>query len=284
MRRSVAFPLLLLFMASDAAADICQWTDANGVTHFDSPDQVPAQYRSQCKTSGGSSTPAAKPAGAKKAAPSASAPSSLKTFEIPYTNEGSTKRVIIPVTFNDSVTAPMALDTGAPGLVMSVDLALRLRLFSQGRGNLLVASGGIGGTAPGILTITDAVSIADARTKVVPTTVVDNLSTAFEGLIGMDVLAGYNVTIDAKRQVVVFQEHPPDPNARGGHDEAWWRTTFQEFRETRDRWVAYAKSLDNARVASDRRAFAEFQKRESEQLLLKLHQHASDAAVPQEWR
>src|SRR5262245_41496168 len=149
MRRSVAIPLLLLLMAcataSDLAAEICQWTDENGVTH-------------QCAPSAGPSAPATKQAARSTAASSAQPPAgpSPKTFEIPYQDEGSTKRVIIPVTFNDTVTAPMALDTGSPGLVMCVDLAKRLRLFSQGKGNLIVANGGIGGTAPGILTITDS--------------------------------------------------------------------------------------------------------------------------------
>jgi len=40
----------------------------------------------------------------------------LKKIEVPYTAfEGTAHRVIIPVQFNGSITAKMALDTGSPG-------------------------------------------------------------------------------------------------------------------------------------------------------------------------
>ena len=42
-------------------------------------------------------------------------------YEIPFeAYEGAAKRIIISVTFNDSVTAPMMLDTGAPGMLISL--------------------------------------------------------------------------------------------------------------------------------------------------------------------
>ena len=40
----------------------------------------------------------------------------LKRYEVSYkAYEGMARRIIIPVRFNDSVTAPMVLDTGATG-------------------------------------------------------------------------------------------------------------------------------------------------------------------------
>jgi hypothetical protein len=71
-----------------------------------------------------------------------------RKFEVPYqASEGSARRVIVPVTFNDRVTVPMALDTGSPGMVVSFGLAARLGLFSADKGTLVVEASGIGGTA-----------------------------------------------------------------------------------------------------------------------------------------
>ena len=284
--------LMLLFLTwtSIGASEPCQWTDDKGVIHLDDPAEVPVKYQSQCKkpdTRPGADTSTSTTRGPASPTPAETKtpPGAPKRFEVPYKNEESARRVIIPVTFNDAITAPMALDTGAPGMVMSIDLAERLGLFSHGNGNLLVAAGGVGGTSLAVLTITESVSIEGARAEFVPTTVMKSISTEIEGLIGMDFLSGHKVSIDTKRQVVVFEEIPADPNERGGHDEAWWRKTFQEFREARDRWRDHASALAHDDGASEEsKALAEFQAREAEQLLLKLHAHASDVAVPQEWR
>lgn len=284
--------LLVSWSSGGIASELCQWTDDKGVTHLDDSTQVPVKYQGQCAkpaSKSSSETPAAQHGAP---GPGPTEPAEKKTpaiapkrIEVPYKNEGSTRRVIISVTFNDSITAPMALDTGAPEMVMSIDLAQRLGLFTHGNGNLLVAAGGVGGSTLAVLTITDSVSVEGARQEFVPTTVMKSVSKEFEGLIGMDFLAGYTVSIDTKRQVVVFEESPADPNARGGHDEAWWRKTFKEFREARDRWRIHASSLAHNDGARDEaKALAEFEAREAEQLLLKLHAHASDVAVPQEWR
>ncbi len=289
--------ILLLFMSAFVglgviAGELYQWTDENGVTHLaDTLDDIPAKYRDQCKTS---VTPASvpKPAAAvvpatapvaPAPAPAAPAPASgFKTFEVPYENEGSNRRVIIPVTFNDSTTVPMALDTGSPGLVICFELALKLGLFSKGYGNLIVATGGVGGVAAAISTITDSISVEGARDVFVPTTVTSRLSPKFEGLIGMDFLSGYTVSIDTTRQVVVFQEKPANPDWHGGHDEAWWRKTFKDFRETRDRWQGQLDALDPNLLYKP--TLLVYEAQEAQQLLLKLHQHASDVGVPQDWR
>ena len=271
------------------ASDFYEWTDENGVTHFASSlDEVPAKYRGQAK--------APKPSATSKAAPASVAPKagpataevgggSPARFEVPYQAfEGSARRVIIPVTLNDAVTAKMALDTGAPGMVVSVSLAQRLGLFSRDGGTLLVGAAGIGGTDIGILTIVDSVSLAGARSVFVPTTVTTRtMSSEFDGLIGMDFLANYSAHIDSKNQVVVFEANPCGAECPGGHDESWWRNTFKAFRAERDRWQARAKAVEGG-GSSDARGFTSFQMRESERLLQRLDGYASDNAVPRHWR
>lgn len=51
----------------------------------------------------------------------------LNSYEVPFeAYEGSAQRVIVSITFNDSVTVPMLIDTGAPGLLILPKLAKQL--------------------------------------------------------------------------------------------------------------------------------------------------------------
>ena len=290
MRRVSAASILALaifsFSGSVSVAEIYKWTDENGELHVaTSLADVPERYRDQITRVKTDTAPAAKPAATKDTEKSSIAVSEpeLRRFEVPYKNQGSTRRVIIPVTFNDNVTVPMALDTGSPGMVISLGLAVKLGIFSRDSGTLLTEVGGIGGGALSILTIVDSVSVKGARDVFVPTNVMPGLSHDFEGLIGMDFLSNYMISIDTRKKVVVFQETEPEPGSRGGHDEDWWRKTFEEFRLVRDGWKDYAKS-SNQRPGSDAEAFVQFQLREAERLLLRLDLYASDNAVPRHWR
>lgn len=285
----LAIVLAVFAVCTDLHADIYKWTDEDGVTHFaTSLEDVPERYRDQVETRVSTPEPEraaeAVPAKESETAAPQDADEDLGRFEIPYEPfEGSARRIIIPVTFNDRVTVPMALDTGAPGMVISVGLATRLGLFSRDGGTLLTEAGGIGGSQIAVRTIVDSVSVQRARDTFVPTTITAPVSEAFEGLIGLDFLTNYTISIDSKRQVLVFRQTPPDPSRRGGHDEAWWRKTFEDFRAARDYWRERAETF-RGRPDSDAAAFIEFQARESQRLLQRLDNYASDNAVPRHWR
>ncbi len=213
----------------------------------------------------------------------------------PY--EGSAKRIIILVKFNDSVTARMIIDTGAPGMVISEKLAERLGVFESDEGTLLIQTGGIGGTVPAVRTIIDKVSIGKVWDRFVPTTVVEkSISGAFEGLIGMDFTSKYSMHVDSKRKVVIFDELPPDENAPGGRDEQWWRTTFREFNSYREAWMEYGEELDKkirdnstgkisdtAELQKLRKA-AGWQYQQADKLLNRLDRYANEHFVPRYWR
>jgi len=221
----------------------------------------------------------------------------LDRYEVPYeAYEGRAKRIIISVTFNDSVTAPMALDTGSPGMLISPRLAEKLGIFNEDEGKLLITAGGIGGSAPAIRTIIDRVEVGGARDRFIPTTVIPSISSSFEGLIGMDFMSNYSISIDTKRKVLVFEELPPMPDSLGGHDEEWWRTNFQEFGSLRTAWKKYRDDLD--KKISDApmnfgpitnnlkrlREFSEQQYKDADKLFDKLTQYARQYAVPMHWR
>ena len=281
--------IAVLCFSGSASAEIYKWIDENGELHVaTSLADVPERYRDQITRIKTDKAPAPKRPATNDAAATEQpqvplAEPTLRRFEVPYENQGSTRRVIIPVTFNDTVTAPMALDTGSPGMVIWLGLAVKLGIFTRDSGTLLTEVGGIGGGALSILTIVDSVSVQGARDAFVPTNVMAGLSEDFEGLIGMDFLTNYMISIDTRKKVVVFQETEPQPGTRGGHDEGWWRRTFEDFRVVRDGWKKYAKSADQ-RPGSRAEAFVKFQLREAERLLLRLDLYASDNAVPRHWR
>jgi hypothetical protein len=277
------------------ASSFWQWTDDKGQTHIaDSLEKIPADYRDRATPLNAGPAPAAAAVPSKdsnhpvattslaRPEPPVERLSALKRIELPYiAQEGSAQRVIVPVTFNNSVTAQMAVDTGSPGLVISFELAERLGLFSENQGTLFVLISGVGGDSLAIRTIIDSVAIDAATDNFVPTRVSKAISTEFEGLIGMDFMSNYMVSIDSEKHVLVLQERSADPQARGGHPESWWRKVFSEFRAARDGWELRAKSRNLSERAAE---LAAFQAREAEVLYQRLEVHASEVGVPREWR
>jgi hypothetical protein len=285
------FYSLLLFLilqpALSPGADLYRWVDQEGTVHMtDALAQVPAQYRDQVdtRTLGTATQRDGKPSRI-----SATLPSGLNHFEIPYQAfEGTARRIIIPVTFNDSVTARMLLDTGSPGLMISPELAERLGLVEERKGRLRVMAAGIGGSVAASLAIVDTVRVGDAHSEFLPATITKIPSSSFEGLVGMDFMANYRIEIDTKNNVLVLNELPPQLDRPGGHDESWWRSNFQNFAGLRAQWGNSLADLDRESLASserERRAdVIKEQFEEADRLCRKLERYARDNSVPVSWR
>lgn len=216
---------------------------------------------------------------------------SQNKIEVSYTAfEGSSRRVIIPVVLNGSITAKMALDTGSPGMLIFDRLANRLGLFEKDDGKLLTYSAGIGGEAPSVLTIVDSVQVGRAEDRFIPTYIVASLSDSFDGLIGMDFMANYSIRIDTAKHVVVFEELPDRQSMPGGHDELWWRDNFRNFAIIRGQWKQFRESLNKITMERDPKKlegiklFADRQYREADRLFTKLNSYAVTNSVPMNWR
>ena len=213
----------------------------------------------------------------------------LDQFSIPYTAYvGTARRIIIPVTFNDRVTAPMLLDTGAPGMHISERLAEKLGIFDKEDGNLLISVGGIGGTVPAVFTIVDSIRVGKAEDNFIPTTIAPSISDHFEGLIGMDFMANYTIQIDNRNRLLLFTELPESEDMPAGHDESWWKINFSRFRYMKTAWEEYREFLEKNKDGTDtfKRMieFAERQYGEAEYLYNRLSVYASEHSVPLEWR
>jgi hypothetical protein len=143
-----------------------------------------------------------------------------------------------------------------------------------------------------VLVVLDSLSVDEARTEFVPATVTAPLTNAFEGLVGMDFLAGYSVHIDTQRHRLVLTELPESSARPAGHDEAWWRRTFTQFDGQQTYWQQVHASLkervSRSQISGDGSAellsFAERQAHEADQLASRLERYASNNSVPREWR
>ena len=283
---------LLSFLSSTFAGDLVQWTDEKGTLHFsDSMDTVPAKYRGRAKLEkleeaklqqrSRSEAPLAGSDG--RTLESRGEKPTITSHEVPFeAYEESAQRVIVSVTFNDSVTAPMILDTGAPGLTISAKLAEKLGIFSNDEGKVQGSAGGIGGKTPAIRTFIDKVQLGGAKDSFIPATIIDSMgSRAFEGLIGMDFMSKYSMKIDSAKRVVVFEELSPDPNSPGGRNEQWWRGLFKELYSLRTAWKSHASQYVRGHYEWQ---FAVRQMKETDKLLNKLDRYASEHSVPQTWR
>jgi hypothetical protein len=210
----------------------------------------------------------------------------LKKYAVPYS--GNSRRIIIPVTFNGRVTAKMLLDTGAPGMHISDVLAEKLGLLDSRESNLWVTVGGIGGSVPAIFTIVDSIRVGETEDNFIPTFISRSVSIEFEGLIGMDFMANYEVRIDTKKQVVIFEELPESKDMPAGHNEQWWRTTFDQFKSLRLAWERHRDSFSRRGVNTERekdvKAFIDRQCNKVTELNDRLSGYASQHSVPLEWR
>lgn len=285
---NVALGISLLPFAS--GSDLVQWTDEKGVLHFsDSLENVPPRYRDQVKLDKLKDNPLpqrsrVEGASALRTNEPVTEQLKLKSYEVPFeAYEGTAQRVIVSVTFNDTVTARMAIDTGAPGLVISPKIASQLGLFHNDEGRVVIQSGGIGGRVPAIKTFIDKVQVGDASDTFIPATVVRSISSSFEGLLGMDFMSKYAFKIDSVKHVVIFDELRPNPEWPGGRPEQWWRNRFRELHNLREAWLkVIPREHWHAQYAVGK--FASQQVTEVDKLLDKLDRHANYYSVPQTWR
>lgn len=307
-RLSTLTPLIalaLVFAVGASAGEVLKWTDEDGNTHFaDSLTSVPPRYRDQVEQKRyrkRTRSTVRQQSGQEENSYAASSSGrrerrgALARFEVPYrAYEGAARRIIIPVTFNNSVTANMVLDTGAPGMLIRPRLAEKLGIFEKDDGMLLTRSGGLGGSVPAIYTIIDRVNIGGAEDRFIPTTIAPFFGGPYEGLIGMDFMAGYSIRIDTRRHVVVFEEMAPVASMPGGHDATWWRINFHKFSKMREQWKTYSSYWDERMSSTglsgeggytrEMKEFAQRQYAEANKLFGKLDSYASHNAVPMHWR
>ena len=293
---------LAITLASTTWAEMYRWKDDQGRIHFsDSLHNVPEQYRPQSKTyqsqSGrlnlfeeGNTTPQKK--NVQPLSPTVPDQPS-NTLSIPFVSrEGSANRIIINIEFNNRVTAPILVDTGSPGLVLSTGLATELGLVDEDSDNMLVLISGIGGTQISARAIVESLSFGGVTERMIPAYIIPDQSTAYRGLIGMDILSGYSLTIDSVNKRLIGSKIVTTENRPGGRDRAWWQKNFTEILYYMNFWKQQEDSLNSSHSPYSRlsskyqrvKQFIQTQRQESQKLYDQLEQYARSKSVPRHWR
>jgi len=302
----ILFTVLSLLYFSNIALskDIYKWVDENGVTHFSNTEAgVPEKFKADDN--------AVRFKGYHNIGRDSNYNYEEPTTEhlqdyqfngegylIPFTAyEGSARRIIVPVTLNNSVTANFALDTGSPGMIISSAMAKRLGLYENDSGMLLSVARGIGGQVAVMRTIIDEVQIGGAKETFVPASITpDSMSKSFEGLIGMDFMGNYSISIDNINNFIVLRENIDNSDMPAGHSQKWWKNTFKEFKAYRDGWFNLSELIRNQTRNSifnidlgnkdikKLQELVEWQYQESTKLLNRLESYAREHEVPNHWR
>lgn len=111
------------------------------------------------------------------------------------------RSILVPVTFNRSTTAHLVLDTGAGMTMITHKLATTLRLPSIGSSYLT----GIGGTVRTEIARVDSVRVGDAEVAGMPISIHDAFNhPKFEGLLGMDFLGRFHVSVDSAKHLLIL--------------------------------------------------------------------------------
>lgn len=291
---------LCLQSAPVNAGKIYRWVDEQGQLHFsDSPQNAPAELRQDAKEyrpSASSLTVTSPSLPSAAALPRATAPGGgpKDSISIPYTaKEGSANRVIIDITFNGAVTAPILVDTGSPGLIISDDLADRLGLFDKNGSGLMVLISGIGGNKAATRTIVENLTIGDITEEFIPAHIVSGMSDAYQGLIGMDILARYTLTIDPANQRLIANEIATTQDLPAGRSRSWWQTNFREFNYYTEFWDQQANLISKSDSPYSRlpatqskklKDFISRQQSEAQHLYSQLERFARWRNVPRHWR
>ncbi|PLY03961.1 MAG: hypothetical protein C0622_03715 [Desulfuromonas sp.] len=305
--RKKPFIVLVLFLTlftslliGSSCAEIYRWRDDQGRIHFsDSLHDVPQHLREKTRDNGTtyetanvfSSGDQGGQVGARSDGNTLAG--NEETISIPFTDkEGLADRVIIDITFNGTVTAPIMVDTGSPGLVLSASLAAQLGLIDYDGDNMLVLIGGIGGTQVAARAIVDEIKIDSIRERFIPAHIISDSSAAYQGLIGMDILSQYSLTINASERRLIAIKLPPSPNRPGGRNQSWWQRNFRELVYYTNFWDKQAELVSNidgpytvATSSSERiKEFILTQQRVTHRLYDKLENYARQNSVPRHWR
>jgi predicted aspartyl protease len=178
--------LVVLTLAPPAAAQLYQWTDADGVTRYTNDrESIPPEYRERAREI---DSPQGRPAEPGRPEPVATDPS-----VIPITGSGPIRA---SVSIN-GVPLSLVLDTGADRTVISPAAIARAGLDTDTARPVNIV--GVTGSAAAREVIVPLLDVAGVRVGPLPVIVHDVGLADIDGLLGRDVLDRFTLTVDAAR-------------------------------------------------------------------------------------
>lgn len=206
--------LSALLVSSSGHAAIYQCTNASGTTVI---TDSPAQLRG-CSLLGTSQPSTAPPPDATPVPPplrerAHESPRDHQTpisaFSVPLERLGSLWVVTVQV--NGTRSAKLILDTGASHTMLSYAVARDLVLWAQGPTTSMTMQTA-GGTVQANVVPIDSISLGGAEVRNTVATIYDlpEVPAGIEGLLGLDVLGHFTVTLDvAKHRLLLGAHHEP---------------------------------------------------------------------------
>ena len=206
--------LLVLSLASPAHGALYSCTESSGVTVI---TDSPAQLRGCTLLSAGRPTPpdqtppvteppprrASKDGGAQAQEP----PPSQSVLAVPLERIGSL--FVVTVHVNGTRPAKMIVDTGASHTILSFAVARDLSLWAQHRSASMTMHTAGGAVQAEVLPIT-LIQIGEAEVRDVDVVIHDlpEVPPGIEGLLGLNVLRHFTVTLDSVRHRLLLGAHP----------------------------------------------------------------------------
>lgn len=314
--------VLLSWAAPSVSAEIFEWTDDQGNTHFsDNPGTIPEKFKKDAKKIGGEEPPkkeqSAAPApksktstsGPRLDAPSdapadfsfgAGSPLGSKRYVVRFHGEGGNVKYVRVKVGSESPTW-MLLDTGATYCRLSRPLA-KAAGIDFGSSTPLIFLGTASGVIGEPLVKVDRVEMEGAEVRNVYATVEAPIGSGAEtapvpsfdpdrvnGILGMSFLDHFRVTVDSERSHLILEPRSglDVRDARGGHSKRWWQSQFRTMKQNIDhaeRRLARLKERTRAEDYQDVKKRLEITIDFFQRELSELESKASHASVPQEWR
>ncbi len=279
--------LVLLLSPLPAGAEIYQWTDEQGRSHYTQDlSQVPARQRSQAELRALAPREADRlqtyrqPASPDPASGAlrASGAAGRRAIRVPVARAGT--GMIVNVRLNGAVTAPFLVDTGATDVLLPASLAelLGIEVGPEGRTKSYQ-------TANGIVTHTTvmlrSVDLGGASVENVPASISPSLEI---GLLGLSFFNHFTYNVDAAAGILTLVPNDLAESGaiRGGRSEAQWRAEYAGLRER----IARVEREFEAKSTSKARAQDQLDQARGALLneLSLLEGEADVARVPMSWR
>ena len=192
MIRRIAGALSLLVLTAfvaPAAAELYQWTDADGVRHYTGDlDSIPEEYRPGARDLGSPRVREAHPG--VREAPAGQVGSDPDTGMMRFRSGAP---IVAAVAIN-GVGLRLMVDTGADRTVISPAAAERTGLGAAGDRQVRVL--GVAGSAMAGELLVAQMEVAGARVGPLRVIVLDTPADSLDGLLGRDVLDYFTLTID----------------------------------------------------------------------------------------
>jgi predicted aspartyl protease len=181
MKRLLTTVTLVLGLTTPAAAQLYQWTDAEGTQHYTSDPATipPMHFARMLRAPQARRDPDGPPAAAAGAA------------VIPLSGNGP----IMVTALLNGVPLRLILDTGADRTVISPTAIARAGFVDEASRPINIV--GVAGSAPATLLTVPQIDVAGTRLGPLPVVVHAIASEHADGLLGRDVLDSFTLTVDS---------------------------------------------------------------------------------------